>query len=212
MGGQRLASLKEGSCPTRARSGSIPNASATRAPPHQNGLPARAPQHHCRPSVPGGRSPRKRRQRTAICWLGGAHRQTCRPKSRPQPRGSRRSTRSGPVTPPPQPVAVPTTEPSCAKPDIAPAEPSTATSKMAASSTTTTQVESSACDYPLPVCFIGVFRPRRHGPRTRGRWLSDSWGPSNSTNSPDHRCEQTEKDDGPSFRRTRCCAVRCPLA
>ena len=91
MGGQRLTSLKEGSCPTRARSGSIPNASATRAPPHQNGLPARAPQHHCRPGVPGGRSPRKRRQRTAICWLGGAHRQTCRPKSRPQPRGSRRS-------------------------------------------------------------------------------------------------------------------------
>ena len=59
--------------------------------------------------------------------------------------------RSAPVTPPPQPVAVPTTEPSCAKPDIAPAEPSTGTSKMANSSTTTTQVESSACDYPLPV-------------------------------------------------------------
>ena len=36
-------------------------------------------------------------------------------------------TRSGPVTPPPQPVAVPTTEPSCAKPDIAP----TATERVA---------------------------------------------------------------------------------
>ena len=59
-------------------------------------------------------------------------------------------TRSAPDTVPPQPVAVPTTEPSCTKPDIAPAEPSTATSKMANSSTTTTQVESSACDYPLP--------------------------------------------------------------
>ena len=39
-------------------------------------------------------------------------------------------TRSAPVTPPPPPVAVPTTEPSCAKPDTAPAEPSTATSKL----------------------------------------------------------------------------------